>query len=194
MSLAAQPSAAAPAPALTTKQTLLTAVSAGMPIGLVNCLLASCLREGEVKLMRVPQQEVPSSLASAALPSEQAGEQLLPAQQDELLPNFAGHLTATLPLLEEVRRKFPRFRYRIGIEVVQIEATTKDGFRIETAEPNPQNPLDLQIRASVNGLDLPFIAAFAVLEYLLDRPALLARAAFHLNQNTATGDATPVLQ
>lgn len=167
---------------------VMEAVRQGMPVGILNLVLASALREGAVELQRMAQQSIPPALASAALPGVVAGETLLPGQNGQLLPNFAGDLAGTLPLLEEVRGKYPRFRYRLATESIKIEDRSIDGFRVDIAAPATNaDDETMPIVASVAGTDLPFITVVAVLEYLLLQPGTLDRVAFHFDKNTTTG-------
>lgn len=164
-----------------TKQELLQWVLGGMPIGLLNLLLASCLREGPALMQPLDKNAVPAELASAAMPAPTNGEVFLPVHNGQWLPNFAGSLAAVLPLLEEVRQKFPRFHYRLSPDLVVMEGEVRPGFKVETAEPSPTNPTEMVIRVNSNGVELPLVAAFATLEYMLDQPGVLARATFPLN-------------
>lgn len=168
------------------KQEILLAARSGMPKAIVNLLLASCLRASPVTLARTPRTAIPAALASAALPVTGSTEDcLLPCQNQELLPNYAGDILTVLPLLEELRQRYPRFHYRISCERVAINAQIVDGYRVDVSEPNtPSYPNELIVRMSINGDELALVAAFAVLDYLLDQPGMLERANLHMQRGT----------
>lgn len=162
-----------------TKESIMEMVLDDLHLGLVNMLVATALREGEITVLPVYLKDVPEALGTATMPGRLADRGFLSMQNGGLLPNFAGDLAATLPLLEEVRSKYPRFHYRIGAEVLTLDDTDVHGYRVEFAEPGTGAHDEQRVCFTLHGPDLPLLAAAAVLDYLLDQPNVLERVVFH---------------
>lgn len=187
MSIEPPGSAVVPAPGFD-KDEFLAAMRGIAPAGLMNLALAHALGGEPVHLCDFDAASVPTELRSATLPLGAPGSCAVVMRGATPLPNFADDPATVLPLLEELRTKFPGTAYRFASEPAPPNGSSVPaaGYRVDIAQPgNTAKPTELEVVCSVTGTSLSRVAGYAVLAFLLGRPEPLARVAAHFSAGPA---------
>lgn len=160
-----------------TKPELLNLIGGSMPPVMINLVVGACLGH-EFNMLVMPVGEVPATHHNSTLPAPTAGQVMVPAVPPALLPNYAGNPLYALQLMEDVRARYPQFRYRIAVDRVQTPQGIMVGHLIESGCADANGMLSLQQQAVGN--NLPMMAVHLALEFLLDQPGNLERVSFHM--------------